>query len=286
MICIIGTNSQTGRELGGLYKDSNALFVDRTTIDITKPKDIINFFSKNHNVTCIINCAAFTAVDQAETDEEACYKVNVEGVKNLCDISAENNIPLIHISTDYVFDGAKNTPYTTSDNTNPQSVYGKTKLEGEHIFMNSDAKGLIIRTSWLYSEFSKNFVKTMLSLGKTKKEINVVFDQIGTPTYAKDLALAIKKIIPQLKDQKEILHFSNEGVASWYDFAYKIFDYMNIDCNITPVTSDKFKTTAKRPHYSVLDKSKIKDMFNINIRNWNKALEECLDNIKHRENNA
>ena len=286
MILITGAASQVARELKTLFVNSDATFTDRKNLDIVKPKNLKAFFSKNHNITHIINCAAYTAVDQAETDEEKCYKVNVEGVKNLCDIAAKYNIPLIHISTDYVFDGTNNKPYNPLDKTSPQSVYGQTKLKGEQIFMNSNATGAIIRTSWLYSEFSKNFVKTMITLGNTKKEINVVFDQIGTPTYAKDLALAIKQIIPQLKDQKEVLHFSNEGVASWYDFAYKIFDYMNIHCTISPVTSDKFKTAAKRPHYSLLDKSKIKDMFNIKIRNWNEALEECLDNIIKMEKNA
>lgn len=279
MILITGVNGQLGKTLQTLYTDYEALFAGFSLLDIINKNSIDKFFIQHQNISCIINCAAYTAVDQAETDEEKCYKVNVEGVKNLCDISAERNIPLIHISTDYVFDGKKNTPYTPSDKTNPQSVYGQTKLEGEQIFMNSDAKGVIIRTSWLYSEFSKNFVKTMINLGKTKEEISVVFDQIGTPTYALDLAMAIKTIVPQLKSHKEILHFSNEGVASWYDFAYKIFDYMSLNCNIEPITSDRFKTLAKRPHYSVLDKSKIKNMFGIKIRNWNEALEECLDKI-------
>ncbi len=206
--------------------------------------------------------------------------LNHLAVKYLAKVSQEQTIKLVHISTDYVFNGENFRPYIESDKTNPKSIYGKSKLDGENALIDINPKdSIIIRTSWLYSGFGNNFVKTMLKLSKTKKELGVIFDQIGTPTYANDLAKAILDIIPNINNSKvEIYHFSNEGVASWFDFAKAIFELKNIDIELNPILTKDYPTPAKRPHYSILDKSKIKRDFNIKIPYWRDSLKKHLEN--------
>lgn len=270
MILVTGGNGQLGTELSKLLPD--AIFTDANELDITDENAVMEFV-KSHNVDTIVNCAAYTAVDNAEDNIELATKVNVDGPKNL----AKTGAKLIHISTDYVFDGMGCKPYTPEDKTNHISVYGKTKLAGEKAVIENANIYVIIRTAWLYSPYGKNFVKTMRMLGETKESINVVCDQIGTPTYAGDLAEAIKQIIPQLKKENSgIYHFTNEGVCSWYDFSTEIMEQSKLKCRVNPVPSSAYPTKATRPFYSVLDKSKIKKVFGIEISHWKKGLEKCL----------
>ena len=258
-ILVTGCNGQLGNELKRLLCD--AVFTSIDTLDITDEEAVINFVKEN-NINTIINCAAYTAVDKAEDDVDLAQKVNERGPQNL----AKTGCKIIHISTDYVFNGKNCKPYTPDDETNPISVYGKTKLAGETAVVELAREYAIIRTSWLYSPFGNNFVKTIRRLGEDKETINVVFDQTGTPTYARDLADAIVKIIPQLnKTNSGIYHFSNEGTCSWYDFAVEIMKLSNLNCRVLPISSADYPTKAARPFYSVLDKSKIKKTFNISI---------------------
>lgn len=275
MILITGANGQLGQELKNIL-DDNATYVDVDELDITN-KDAVKDFCEGKGFRYIINCAAYTAVDKAEHDENTAYEVNVTGPKNL----AKTRIPLIHISTDYVFDGKNYKPYTEDDQTNPQSVYGKTKLQGEKAVMDEADTAIIIRTSWLYSVFGNNFVRTMQRLGREKDELNVIFDQIGTPTNAKDLAQAIVDILPKVeKGTKEIYHFSNEGVCSWYDFAKEIMALSNITCNVMPIETKDYPTPASRPFYSVLNKAKLKKDFGIKIKHWKETLAESIEGFK------
>ena len=246
-------------------KGSKFFFTDKNSLDITNKEDIKSFVEKN-DINAIINCAAYTTVDKAENDKENANKINHLAVKYLAEISKENSISHIHISTDYVYDGKNYKPYKEDDATNPQGVYAETKLLGEKAMLEINPKNsCIIRTSWVYSSFGHNFVKTMLKLAD-RKELNVVFDQIGTPTYARDLAKVILKIITinNLNNyQAEIFHFSNEGVCSWYDFAKAIFEIKGIDIKVNPIETKDYPTPAKRPHFSVLNKAKIKKEFNL-----------------------
>ena len=287
-ILITGSNGQLGSELQSLVEknehnllDSNFYFTDRDSLDITN-KNVLEKFIQTNAIDTIINCAAYTAVDKAEENEELANSVNRDAVKILADLSLENNIQLIHISTDYVYDSNKNTPFNEEDKTNPQSVYGKSKLAGEdEIRRINPANAIIIRTSWVYSNFGSNFVYTMLKLGKTKKELNVVCDQMGTPTYAKDLAKTILNII-NLKGEFSTVttyNYSNEGSCSWYDFAHTIFELTDIVCQVNPISTEEYPTPAKRPYYSVLDKTKIKKTFNLQIPYWRDSLRECLEVI-------
>jgi dTDP-4-dehydrorhamnose reductase len=219
-------------------------------------------------------------VDKAEEDKELCFNTNTIGVKNLSQLSAILDVPLIHISTDYVFDGIRNTPYKETDTPIPINYYGETKLQGEKMFLEHAKTGVLIRTSWLYSEFNNNFLKTILNLSKIKKELQVIYDQIGTPTYTRDLTLIIKEIIPKIKkNKKEIYHFSNEGTASWYDFAHEIVTLCKYDCIVQPIKTENYSSKARRPKFSVLDKEKIKNELNIEIRHWKEALKECIKNL-------
>lgn len=285
-ILVTGSNGQVGSEIKALSSNYsyNFFFTNRTNIDITNKEDIRNFCQKN-NINVIINCAAYTAVDRAETDEINADLVNRKAVKKLALVSQELNIKLIHISTDYVFDGKNFKPYCEEFQTNPQSVYGKTKLDGENEMRDVNPKNsIIIRTSWVYSSFGNNFVKTMLRLGKEKEELGVIFDQVGTPTYAKDLAITILDIIPQIENQKvEIYNYSNEGVLSWYDFAKEIMRMAKLDCKINPIETYQYPTPAKRPHFSLLNKNKIKSTFNIEIPYWKDSLDECLKIMGERK---
>ena len=285
-ILVTGSNGQVGSEIKELSSNYsyNFFFTDRSDINITN-KDNIKDFCQTNNINVIINCAAYTAVDKAESDMENADLVNRKAVKKLAIVSSELNIKLIHISTDYVFDGRNFKPYCEEFQTNPQGVYGKTKLEGELELKNINPKNsLIIRTSWVYSYYGNNFVKTMLRLGREKESLGVIFDQIGTPTYALHLAKTILDIIPQIKNEKvEIVNFSNEGVLSWYDFAKEIMKMAKLPCKINPIESFQYPTPAVRPHFSVLNKAKIKAMFNIEIPYWKDGLDDCLKRLGERK---
>ena len=285
-ILVTGSNGQLGSELKDISKDYsyNFFFTDRTNIDITS-KDNIKEYCQNNNINIIINCAAYTAVDIAETDIENADLVNRKAVKKLALVSEELNIKLIHISTDYVFDGKNFKPYNEEYQTNPQGIYGKSKLDGENEMIKINPKNsIIIRTSWVYSSFGNNFVKTMLRLGKEKESLTVIFDQVGTPTYARDLAKVILDIIPQINNSKvEIYNYSNEGVLSWYDFAKEIMKMVKLNCKISPIETFQYPTPAVRPHFSLLNKSKIKSAFNIEIPYWKDSLDTCLRKLGERK---
>ena len=285
-ILVTGSNGQLGSEIKELSSkyEYKFFFTDRSNIDITK-KENIKTFCEINNINTIINCAAYTAVDKAESDEINADLINRKAVKKLALVSSELNIKLIHISTDYVFDGKTYKPYVEEFQTKPNSVYGKTKLDGENEMINVNPKNsIIIRTSWVYSSYGNNFVKTMLRLGKEKTELGVIFDQVGTPTYAAHLAIAILDIIPKLNNPKvEIYNYSNEGVLSWYDFAKEIMKMAKLNCKINPIETFQYPTPAKRPHYSLLNKSKIKSTFNIEIPYWKDGLDECLRKMGERK---
>jgi dTDP-4-dehydrorhamnose reductase len=277
-ILITGAGGQLGSEFRYLAEPPkktvfNFIFVTHKELDIQNNQKMADFCTKN-KINTIVNCAAYTAVDKAEQEPNQADAINHLAVKSLANIAKSQNIKLIHISTDYVFDGTAHKPYKESDSTNPQSVYGKTKLDGERALQAiNPANSIIIRTSWVYSESSNNFVKTMLRLGTERDELNVVCDQIGTPTNARDLAKAILEIIPQLtNDNVEIYHYSNAGVCSWYDFAQAIFEINNIKCQVKPIPSEAYPAPAKRPYYSVIDKGKIVKKFDLDINHWRTSL--------------
>lgn len=278
-ILVTGANGQLGSEIQSLSSHYiyQFYFVSKTELDITDMNSIKNYI-KDKNINVIINCAAYTAVDNAENSQELAFKINTEGVRNLALISKENGIKLIHISTDYVFDGENFKPYIETDITSPQNIYGKSKLDGEKEMIGVNPKSsIIIRTSWVYGYYGKNFVKTMLKLGKERDSLCVVFDQIGTPTYAKDLAKAILDILPFVKNENvEIYNYSNEGVISWYDFAKEIMCMAKLKCDIIPIERKDYLTLAKRPCFSVFNKAKIKKEFNLKIPYWKDSLYDCL----------
>ena len=284
-VLVTGSSGQVGNEIKAISSDYsyNFFFTDRNNIDITS-KDSIKEFCKTNNINVIINCAAYTAVDKAQTDEINADLINRKAVKKLALVSQELNIKLIHISTDYVFDGKNFKPYCEEFQTNPQSIYGKTKLDGENEMRDiNPLNSIIIRTSWVYSYYGNNFVKTMLRLGKEKEELGVIFDQIGTPTYAKDLAKIILDIVPQIDNQKvEIYNYSNEGVLSWYDFAKEIMKMAKLNCKVKAIETYQYPTPAKRPHFSLLNKNKIKTTFNIEIPYWKDGLDDCLRRLGER----
>lgn len=279
-ILVTGSNGQLGSEFQELAKEFsqyNFFFTDINDLDISDIEKTGKYL-KTNKIEVIVNCAAFTAVDLAETQKPDAMLVNATGVKNLAQMAAKQNALLIHISTDYVFEGKNFRPYTENDTASPKTTYGKTKLDGEIEVIFNAKRALIIRTSWLYSSFGNNFVKTIVSKCASEDQINVVFDQIGNPTYAADLARAILEIIPRVpaKIRTEVYNYSNEGVASWYDFAQAIVDIRKSSCKITPILTKDFPTPALRPHYTVLNKSRIKKDFNIEIPHWRTSLEKCL----------
>lgn len=286
-ILVTGSNGQLGSEFQEISSKYNYtfFFTDRTTLDISDKNAIQEFVSSNV-IDAIINCAAYTAVDKAESDEVNADKINHLAVRNLAQIAKEKSIKLIHISTDYVFDGTNFKPYTEDDITNPNGVYGKTKLAGEKAIKEiNPLDAIIIRTSWVYSSYGANFVKTMLRLGCERDSLGVIYDQVGTPTYARDLAKAILDILPNIKSNKvEIYNYSNEGVLSWYDFAKAIMKLSNTKCHINPIETKDYPTPASRPHYSLLNKSKIKEEFKIIIPYWRDSLKECLELLKEKNN--
>ena len=291
-ILVTGANGQLGHEIRIVAKNSHDTYiytdvvevegVETTLLDITS-LDAVRKMVQDNDVKCIINCAAYTNVDKAETDEEFCELLNAKAVENLAVAMKEVNGLLVHISTDYVFGGDPyNTPCKEDQKGTPTGVYGKTKLQGEQNILAAGCKHLIIRTAWLYSEFGKNFVKTMLNLTANKPQLKVVFDQVGTPTYAYDLAAAIYEIVNERKYEgnEGVYHYSNEGVCSWYDFTKMIAEYAgNTDCDIQPCHSDEFPSPVKRPAYSVLDKTKIKETFGIKVPYWTESLKVCLRNL-------
>lgn len=277
MYLITGSNGQLGQALHAILGDEG-IYVDREDLDICDLAQVEGFLEK-HQPKFLINCAAYTAVDRAEGDEEQARLVNAIGPENLAKACARFDIPLIHVSTDYVFDGTNYRPYNEDEPTNPQSVYGVTKLAGEHAVMREAQTVAIVRTAWLYSKTGNNFVKTMQRLGKERGALNVVADQIGSPTYAPDLAQALLAVAQKLTPgTKEVFHFTNEGVASWYDFAVSIMELSQIDCTVTPIPSSAYPTPARRPFYSVLNKAKIKEFTGISIRHWRDALADCISN--------
>jgi dTDP-4-dehydrorhamnose reductase len=285
-ILITGSNGQLGSEIKDLavkYKKFNFFFRDSRSLDICNRNQLDIFFVEN-KIHAVINCAAYTSVDKAEQNNEIAEKVNSEGVLNLVNAVAKVQGKLIHISTDYVFNGNHFLPYKESDPVSPIGVYGNTKRKGELAVVNSDIDGIVIRTSWLYSAHGNNFVKTMLRMGNEKEFLKVVFDQVGTPTYARDLADTCLKILienKKLNTNGKIYHYSNQGVCSWYDFANIIMEIANIKCIIIPVDSKEFSSIAKRPHYSVLNKSKITKDFEVQIPYWTESLKKCILEIKN-----
>lgn len=282
-ILVTGANGQLGlclQELSKLYSEINFVFSSSKELDITNEESVNSVFEK-YNFDFCINCAAYTAVDVAETEKEKATDVNVLGAEILVKACSDNNTKFIHVSTDFVFDGTSNIPYTENDETNPLSVYGKTKLEGEKVIQESLEEFFILRTSWLYSEYANNFMKTMLRLGAERSELGIISDQIGSPTYAKDLARVIVKIIESNSNEYGVYHYSNEGVASWYDFAKAIFDLSNTEVIVNAIPTSSYPTPAERPHYSVLDKSKLKKNLSIKIPYWRDSLKEAVSNIKH-----
>lgn len=283
-ILITGANGQLGNEFRLLSSKSlkdTYFFTDVQELDITDLK-AINSFIKGKKIDVIVNCAAYTNVDKAEDDVELCNLINNKAVDNLAVAAKENNATLIHVSTDYVFSGESNVPCTEDYPTSPLGVYGKTKLDGENAIIRSGCRYLIFRTAWLYSEFGNNFVKTMIRLTTERDELKVVFDQVGTPTYARDLADIIFYIIENRKylEYQGIYHFSNEGVCSWYDFTKEISSIVGTECDIQPCHSDEFPSKVKRPSFSVLDKSKLKKDFNYKVPYWKDSLIDCIKKLK------
>lgn len=282
-ILVTGANGQLGMEMRilGAVAPNEYIFTDVEELDITDKKVVEDFVCQN-NIQIIVNCAAYTNVDRAEEDEATAERINAEAVRNLAEAAKMVDGTLFHISTDYVFGGEGNTPRTEDMPLDPQGAYGRTKLHGEQAIAEVGCKAIIIRTAWLYSEFGKNFLLTMLRLTKEKPAINVVFDQVGTPTYAGDLALTIFSIIEgdMYAGNEGVYHFSNEGVCSWYDFAQEIATAMgHKECKISPCHSDEFPSKVKRPAYSVLDKSKIKRTFGVEIPHWRESMYYCLKRI-------
>jgi dTDP-4-dehydrorhamnose reductase len=287
VVLVTGSNGQLGQALqsiSGNYPEVQFVFSTSKELDITNKDSVKAVFEKEKPNFCI-NAAAYTAVDKAESEPENAYSINVIGAKNLAEACRDFNAALLHISTDFVFDGSKTVPYLETDPTNPKGIYGQTKLDGEKAIQEILEAHFIIRTSWLYSDFGNNFKKTMLRLAGERSSLGVVSDQIGTPTHAVDLAEALLKMIlfssNQLKSENlnlqsayGIYHFSNEGSASWYDFAKKIFEINKVEIDLQPILTTQFPTPAQRPEYSVLDKSKIKKVFGITIKDWEDSLSE------------
>ena len=283
-ILVTGANGQLGNEMRrlGAVSPNNYIFTDVAELDITDAAAVMDAVKKA-SVEVIINCAAYTNVDKAESDEATAELINATAVGNLANAMREVGGTLFHVSTDYVFGCDGNTPRTEDMPLNPLGVYGKTKLHGEQAIEESGCKALIFRTAWLYSEFGNNFLKTMMRLTAEREQLNVVFDQVGTPTYAGDLALAIFSIIEAgvYAGNEGIYHFSNEGVCSWYDFAVEIAATAgNANCRINPCHSSEFPSPVTRPPYSVLDKTKIKNTFDIDIPHWRESMEYCIKRIK------
>ena len=285
-ILVTGSNGQLGNELRKLQSvstDYSFVFTDIAELDITNP-EAIETIMKAVNIAIIINCAAYTAVDKAEADSGMAYRINADAPGYLAAAAFKFNALLVHVSTDYVFSGEGFRPYTENQPTDPRSIYGMSKLKGEMAVIKSGCRHIIIRTSWLYSAFGNNFIKTVRKYGRERGHLNMIYDQIGTPTHAADLAQTIMAIIPQCNEPKNsIYHYSNEGVCSWYDFALEILDQSGIKCTVAPINTEEYPLPAVRPFYSVLNKGKIKKEFNITIPHWKESLTRCLEELEQIE---
>jgi dTDP-4-dehydrorhamnose reductase len=288
-LLITGADGQLGQEfrrIAGQDRSFEWIFTDRRELDISDRESVKRLFGSRRIDYCI-NCAAYTAVDKAESDPDAARLINVKGVAHLAEACSAAGIPLVHFSSDYVYNGRQCTPFREDDSTGPISLYALTKLEGEQAAQAIHSPTMIIRTSWLYSSFGHNFVHTMLRLGKERGEVRVVYDQIGSPTYACDLAETVHRILSrvvngsnQMSDLEGIYNYSNEGVASWYDLAVAVLEIAGIDCRVIPIETKDFPTPARRPHFSLLHKEKIKTTFKLDIPYWREALERCLRDMK------
>lgn len=277
-ILITGSNGQLGNEMQQAavrFPDFNYIYTDVAELDICD-KSALDAFVKANNVNVIVNCAAYTAVDKAEDDVELCYKINRDAVRNIAEVATENKVKVVHVSTDYVFDGTNYFPYTEDMPVCPATVYGKSKLEGEQALLENCKESVILRTAWLYSSFGNNFVKTMIKLGTERDSLGVIFDQVGTPTYAADLADAILQLLRNETFVPGIYHFSDEGVCSWYDFTKTIHRMANITCDVKPIEAKDYPARTPRPHFSVLNKGKIKSTYGISIPHWEVSLEKCI----------
>ncbi len=285
-ILVIGSEGQLGNEIKIIASKIDDIEFKFTTIeelDITN-NSLLEQTIKSQDFDYIINCTAYTAVDKAESEVQLADQINHGALHTIGKNAANQDTKVIHLSTDYVFDGTNHIPYKESDSPSPNSVYGKTKLDGENALLNANSESIIIRTSWLYSSFGHNFVKTMLKLGVEKSELSVIFDQVGTPTYAKDLAEVIIEIIKkdissEIPFKKGVYHYSNEGVCSWYDFTLAIHEISEIDCDVKPIETKDYPTAAPRPQYSVMNKNKIKETYKIQIPHWRVSLKECLSEL-------
>ena len=282
-VLVIGSDGQLGSELKKIsnnYNNVSWFFSSVKVLDLSDLNSINNYLS-NIDPTVIINCAAYTNVDKAEVESKLANTINYKAVDIISRWTSYNNKNLIHVSTDYVFDGLSNIPYSENSKTKPVNEYGSSKLKGEIACLKNDPNSIVIRTSWLYSSFGKNFVKTMIDLMKKNNSVKVVNDQIGSPTYAYDLAKVIIEIIMNSENKSGLFHYSNEGETSWFEFAKSIRELYNLDCEIIGVSSKEFKTLAKRPKYSLLNKSKIKTTFNLEIPDYKQSLKKCIEIIKN-----
>jgi len=291
-ILVTGKNGQVGQSIQNIVnktsstdlKDYDFVFIGRDELDLSEASSIQAYFEKN-KFDMAINCAAYTSVEQAEVEENDANLINFLAVKEIATIAKKNSMKLIHISTDFVFDGDKSQPYIETDITSPKNIYGKTKLAGELAAISiMKFNAIVLRSSWIYSEYGNNFVDTIIKNAKLKGQLDIISDQFGTPTYAYDLAQTIINILSKDKSRKlemtsQIYHYSNEGECTWFDFAKEITDILKIDCNLNPITTDDYPQLAKRPRYSVLSKKKISKDFDLNINNWKDSLKHCLKNI-------
>lgn len=281
-ILVTGSRGQLGRELHDILEErlpGCTVYTDADELDITDAA-AVEHYMREGDFTHVINCAAYTDVERAEEDKHICYSINVDGISNIARHADELGIKVLHVSTDYVFDGRSCTPYTEGDKVNPTSEYGNTKRRGETALLGLSPESIIVRTGWLYSPHGHNFLKTMLRLGAERQEIKVVFDQIGTPTYARDLAEAIATMVLTSRWMPGIYHFSNEGTCSWYDFAVDIMEQAGLDCKVIPIRSADFPSAVSRPPFSVLDKSRIKATYGISIPHWRNGLSRCISRMK------
>ncbi|ELH0900761.1 dTDP-4-dehydrorhamnose reductase [Vibrio cholerae] len=280
MFLVTGSNGLLGSEIRRILGSDKGIYTDRNELDVTDKNSIKKFLMSRKDIEVIINCAAGANAEYIEENSEWGRRITVDAPMYLAQEAKENGIKLIHISTDYVFDGDRNVPYIESDYTNGLSLYGRFKAEGEQAVLKNSDTCAIIRTAWLFSEQMKDFIGAMVRLSETRDSVNVVFDQVGSPTYVPDLASHIITIANNLNvGEKEIFHVTNEGVCSWYDIACQIMRELKIDCKVKPIRSSEYKTKAARPHYSVLDKKKVKERFSLEIRHYSDALSECLKNI-------
>jgi len=281
-ILVTGSNGQLGNEIrvaSEAYNLFNYLFTDVAELDICN-KQALEDFVRQHDIHTIVNCAAYTAVDKAEDDVDLCYRINRDAVRNIAQVAVMHNLKVVHVSTDYVFDGTSCIPVTENMPTAALGVYGKSKLEGENELLAICPTAVVVRTSWLYSSFGANFVKTMIKLGSERDVLNVIFDQVGTPTYAADLAQAILQMLSAKDFVPGVYHYSNEGVCSWYDFTINIHRLAGVNCRVNPIETKDYPTRTPRPHYSVLNKAKIKSVYGIEIPYWQDSLQICISKLK------